>query len=163
MRTTTTVAALMTSLLFVAPLAASAQTSDDKACERAWLASDWPTVVVECSDAASNSEQDRFVQQRTENDQDLPSELRPPAFEFDADDSIVAGMLWARTAVGYAKLKKDSLYVSTRQKALDDLDVGIKMGYAPAALQQKAASVRELVASPLFLIDAPDSDALAHI
>lgn len=151
-------------LALCVPCASQAQTTreTDAACERAWLASDWPTDVVQCSSEAQNSEADRITQQQIQMNTNLPAEPRNAAVGFAADDELFAGEAWARAAVGYAKLKKQRLYEVTRQKALADIRTAISENL-DEGLRQKALNVRDLVASPLFLIDAPDSEELAHI
>jgi hypothetical protein len=141
----------MKTLVFVAAMClvtsarALAQTSEySKAdCDRAWLGSDWPEVVLACSSKADDFES-----------------------YGDWTAKFVAAEYRARTSLAYAKLSRNALSTSERGKAEADLRPALSASAADAAASQmiqKAKALNKFLQSPAFIHDAANSDLLANI
>lgn len=130
-----------------------------ESCERGWLASDWPTVAVDCSTVAADHES--LAQRMKADAVNGPPELAIQASQLMGPSYLFAGEAWARTAVAYAKLKKHDLYQDSREKALFDFKRAKNIGAPDIA--QRAVALSNLVSSNTFVADAPDSPLLAHI
>jgi hypothetical protein len=132
-------------LCIAATANAIAQTSQyTKAdCDRAWLGSDWPEVVLACTSKAEDFES-----------------------YGDWSEKLIAAQLRARTSVAYAKLNRGALSTSERGKAETDLRPALAASATDATTTQmidRAKALNRLLQSPKFVHDAENSDLLADI
>jgi hypothetical protein len=136
----------------------------DANCERAWLAYDWPTVAVECSNMADANEQsaNNYKAQAVEFSTSNAS-LSSQAANFIGPDLLFAGAAHARAAVAYAHLHKTSLYSEARADAIKDIAGAKGFFVQQPELHDRAAGLLWLLQSKDFVKTAPDSDLLGHI
>ncbi len=129
----------------IATARALAQTSEySKAdCDRAWLGSDWPEVVLACSSKAEDFES-----------------------YGDWTAKFVAAEYRARSSLAYAKLSRNALSTSERGKAEADLRPALAASATDATSRQtiqKAKALNNFLRSPTFVHEAANSDLLANI
>ena len=148
---------------FISPGACLSQESDATAqCNRAWLASDWPTVAIQCSETAFESE----TKYRTLLSESTigTAEMQAQGENLAAAEMFFAGAARTRATVAYAKLSRPQLSAQMKQQALDDLSKASPMlQNSTPVLYERAETIRKLILSPTFLHDAPDDQSLADI
>lgn len=135
--------ALLLALLAGAKAGAQTIESVKADCDRAWLGTDWPSVVVSCA---------------------------PLADEFesygDSSSKEIAALCRARVSLAYAKLQRGKLSSDQRRMAIADLGPALAADPSKegnAGLVARAKALKQLLQSSTFVRDAPQSDVLAEI
>jgi hypothetical protein len=154
--------AIALTLLAIAQVHAQEPTSVSESCERGWLASDWPTVAVDCSTLAATEES---LSERHKAQAIQSSRFFKEAVSLIGPELYVAAAAHARAAVAYAHLHKESFFSLARAASIDDLRVAQQFlsMYGPEDVAQRTPTLKSLVQSEGFVKAAPDSDLLAHI
>lgn len=131
-------------------------------CDRSWLASDWPTVAVQCDSAAAQGE--AIVEHYKTDAPNEPTDMQSTQADISAAQLLFSGLYRARAAVAYARLKRPSLYKSMLAKARSE--IAAQQPYLEkhnAALYSKSVSALTLLDSKSFVRDAVDAEVLSHI
>lgn len=141
----------------IAPVRAQEPDATSASCERAWLASDWPTAAVDCSTIGFSHERSAehmLAEAGAVSDPTITSSAKLVA----GDARFIGAEAWARAAVAYAHLKKPNLADDARAKALADLQL-----VTDPQLAQRAAALTAFIQSDAFYADGADSPLLAHL
>lgn len=151
-----------TVLLALAPLRAFAQDTDPTAnCERAWLASDWPTVAIYCTSVADNRERSAKTYLA-----DIAVDPGAPV-AIDAEglvgpEYLVAGEARARASVAYSHLKRGESAHNALDGALTDLREATSYSVL-GETRDRAIALLDFVGSGTFVADAPESVLMAAL
>ena len=98
-------------------------------CNRAWLASDWPTVEIECTQAAENlhAEGKSYTEEAVaQSNTGAPEQLVRGGLQIAVFDFNAAGIYHAKEALGYYKLKMPGQYGAARDIAAQEFQLAIK-------------------------------------
>lgn len=144
-----TIATICFSLL---PIGAFAQSASSQ-CNRAWLASDWATVAIECGVVADS---DTAEAKKYGDDVaalgklGAPQQMQSTGLEIGIYDLGMAGIYRAKAAVGYYKLQKPALYGAARESAIQALSSAISIS------QQIGSQTNPLFVEALSVVRASD-------
>lgn len=153
---------------FASAAPALSQTVAQSECDRAWLASDWATVVVACKNAADSraSDSSRFADDAVASGKfGAPQQMQNQGIEISADALGYAGAYAAREAVGYYKLKRFDIYKSVRSGTIAALStaIGELQSYGSPTEVSKFQAILDLVQSDNFVQIAPTANILAAL